>query len=106
MASGCGSPNIATHLVLASSRCATPFDQPWRRRLLGISVAPQVGRIFNQVVRDNTAGGGLVSPCGGQPSPTPPIIMSTCCCCVSGTLLRGVGVALFVVSRRGLRYNA
>ena len=26
----------------------------------------------------------------------------TCCCCVSGTLLRGVGVALFVVPRRGL----
>ena len=26
----------------------------------------------------------------------------TCCCCVSGTLLRGVGVALFVVPRRVL----
>ena len=30
-------------------------DQPWLRRLLGISVAPQVGSIFNQAVRDNTA---------------------------------------------------
>ena len=29
--------------------------QPWLRRLLGISVAPQVGSIFNQAVRDNTA---------------------------------------------------
>ena len=26
----------------------------------------------------------------------------TCCCCVSGTLLQGVGVAPFVVPRRGL----
>ena len=26
----------------------------------------------------------------------------TCCCCVSGTLLRGVGVTLFFVPRRGL----
>ena len=26
----------------------------------------------------------------------------TCCCCVSVKLLRGVGVALFVVPRRGL----
>ena len=25
MASGCGSPNIATHFVLDSSGCATPF---------------------------------------------------------------------------------
>ena len=30
-------------------------DQPWLRRLLGISVAPQVGSIFNRAVRDNTA---------------------------------------------------
>ena len=30
-------------------------DQPWLRRLLGISVAPQVGSIFNKAVRDNTA---------------------------------------------------
>ena len=30
-------------------------DQPWLRRLLGISVAPQVGTIFNEAVRDNTA---------------------------------------------------
>ena len=30
-------------------------DQPWLRRLLGISVAPQVGSIFNQALRDNTA---------------------------------------------------
>ena len=30
-------------------------DQPWLRRLLGISVAPQVGSIFNQAVPDNTA---------------------------------------------------
>ena len=30
-------------------------DQPWLRRLLGISVAPQVGSIFNEAVRDNTA---------------------------------------------------
>ena len=30
-------------------------DQPWLRRLLGISVAPQVGSIFNEAVRDNAA---------------------------------------------------
>ena len=30
-------------------------DQPWLRRLLGISVAPQVGSIFNEAVRGNTA---------------------------------------------------
>ena len=30
-------------------------DQPWLRRLLGIGVTPQVGRIFNEAVRDNTA---------------------------------------------------
>ena len=30
-------------------------DQPWLRRLLGISMAPQVGSIFNEAVRDNTA---------------------------------------------------
>ena len=30
-------------------------DQPWLRRLLGISVAPQVRSIFNEAVRDNTA---------------------------------------------------
>ena len=30
-------------------------EQPWLRRLLGISVAPQVGSIFNEAVRDNTA---------------------------------------------------
>ena len=30
-------------------------DQPWLRRLLGISVAPQLGSIFNEAVRDNTA---------------------------------------------------
>ena len=30
-------------------------DQPWLRRLLGISVAPQVGFIFNEAVQDNTA---------------------------------------------------
>ena len=31
-------------------------DQPWLRRLLGITVAPQVGScIFNEAVRDNTA---------------------------------------------------
>ena len=30
-------------------------DQPWLRWLLGISVAPQVGSIFNEAVRDNTA---------------------------------------------------
>ena len=30
-------------------------DQPWLRRLLGISMAPQVGSIFNQAVRDNMA---------------------------------------------------
>ena len=30
-------------------------DHPWLRRLLGISVAPQVGSIFNEAVRDNTA---------------------------------------------------
>ena len=33
-------------------------------------------------------------------SPVP--VVPTCCCCVSGTLLRGVGVALFVVPRKGL----
>ena len=53
MVSGCGLWNIATHFVLASSGCATPF-------------------------------------------------VLTCCCCVSGTLLRGVGVALFLVPGRGL----
>ena len=30
-------------------------DQPWLRGLLGISVAAQVGGIFNEAVRDNTA---------------------------------------------------
>ena len=30
-------------------------DEPWLRRLLGISVAPQVGSSFNEAVRDNTA---------------------------------------------------
>ena len=30
-------------------------DKPWLRRLLGISVAPQVGSIFNEAVHDNTA---------------------------------------------------
>ena len=30
-------------------------DQPWLRRLLGISVGPQVGSIFNEAVWDNTA---------------------------------------------------
>ena len=30
-------------------------DQPWLRRLLGISVAPQVGSIFNEAMRDNGA---------------------------------------------------
>ena len=30
-------------------------DQPWLRRLLGISMAPQVGSIVNEAVRDNTA---------------------------------------------------
>ena len=30
-------------------------DQPWLRRLLGIRVAPQVGSIFNEAVRDNIA---------------------------------------------------
>ena len=30
-------------------------DQPRLRRLLGISVAPQVGSIFKEAVRDNTA---------------------------------------------------
>ena len=30
-------------------------DQAWLRRLLGISVAFQVGTIFNEAVRDNTA---------------------------------------------------
>ena len=30
-------------------------DQPWLRLLLGISVAPQVGSIFREAVRDNTA---------------------------------------------------
>ena len=30
-------------------------DQPWLRRLLGISEAPQVGSIFNEGVHDNTA---------------------------------------------------
>ena len=30
-------------------------DPPWFRRLLGISVAPQVGSIFNEAVRDNQA---------------------------------------------------
>ena len=30
-------------------------DRPWLRRLLGISVAPQVGSIFNEAVRENTA---------------------------------------------------
>ena len=30
-------------------------DQPWLQRLLGIRVAPQVGSIFNEVARDNTA---------------------------------------------------
>ena len=30
-------------------------DQPWLRRLLGISVAPQVGSIFNEAMCDNTA---------------------------------------------------
>ena len=29
-------------------------DQPWLRRLLGISMAPQAGCIFNEAVRDNT----------------------------------------------------
>ena len=29
-------------------------DLPWFRRLSGISVAPQVGSIFNEAVRDNT----------------------------------------------------
>ena len=30
-------------------------DQPWLRQLLGINVAPQVGSIFDEAVRDNTA---------------------------------------------------
>ena len=30
-------------------------DLPWLRRLLGISVAPQVGSIFNEAMCDNTA---------------------------------------------------
>ena len=30
-------------------------NQPWFRRLLGISVAPQVGSILNEAVRDSTA---------------------------------------------------
>ena len=30
-------------------------DQPWLRHPLGISVTPQVGSIFNEAVRDNTA---------------------------------------------------
>ena len=30
-------------------------DQPWLRRLLGISAARQVGSIFNEAVRDTTA---------------------------------------------------
>ena len=30
-------------------------DQPWLRRLLGIIVAPQVGSIFHEAVRDTTA---------------------------------------------------
>ena len=30
-------------------------DQPWLRRLLGMSVAPQVGSIFNEAVRENLA---------------------------------------------------
>ena len=30
-------------------------NQLWLLRLLGISVAPQVGSIFNQAMRDNTA---------------------------------------------------
>ena len=30
-------------------------NQPWLRLLFGISVAPQVGSIFNQAVWDNTA---------------------------------------------------
>ena len=30
-------------------------DQPWPRRLLGISVAPQVGSIFNEAGQDNMA---------------------------------------------------
>ena len=30
-------------------------DRPWLRRLLGINVAPQVGSMFNEAVRDNTA---------------------------------------------------
>ena len=30
-------------------------DQPWLRRRLGISMAPQVGTIFNEAVRDHTA---------------------------------------------------
>ena len=30
-------------------------DRPWLRRLLGISVAHQVGSIFNKALRDNTA---------------------------------------------------
>ena len=40
----------------------------------------------------------LYSPISGCATPFVP----TCCCCVSGTLLRGVGVALFVVPRRVL----
>ena len=31
------------------------WDQLGLRRLLGISLAPQVGSIFNEAVRDNTA---------------------------------------------------
>ena len=30
-------------------------DQPWLQRLLGISVGPQVGSVFNEAVRDNAA---------------------------------------------------
>ena len=30
-------------------------DQPWLRRVLGISLLSQLGSVFNQAVRDNTA---------------------------------------------------
>ena len=30
-------------------------DQPWLRRVLGMSLAPQVGSSLNEAVRDNTA---------------------------------------------------
>ena len=44
----------------------------------------------------------IATHCVLAPSGCATPFVPTCYCCVSGTLLRGVGVALFVVTRRGL----